>query len=84
MAKTTEGHYELFIVIHLLISCLCHCAESRYCTESEIQTEKERLVRHLQSIIFPDLMYEILPTNSEIERNKKRRKDDFMEASDGR
>ncbi len=41
-------------VIHLLFAYLVYIAECRFCTDTELYTEKERLVRHLQSILFPE------------------------------
>lgn len=48
---------------HLIIANLCWIASARYCTDSELDTEKERLVRHLQSIIFKNKneMMEVAP-----------------------
>ena len=64
-------------MIHLLIGYFNHCAESRYCTMSEMRAERERLVRHLYFILFDDIpMWEVLPTDREAMTIKKRRKDD--------
>lgn len=38
--------------VHLVVSPLAWLAECRWITQSEVNTERERLVRHLQSIIF--------------------------------
>ena len=48
-------------VLHVVIAYLVELAECRWCTDSEVRAEKERLVRHLHAIIFgKDHMFETI------------------------
>lgn len=55
---------------HEMINLLCaptlYIAECRYCTESELAAERERLSRHLHSIIFQSDLFEVEKCNTEV------------------